>query len=60
LLPLRSWFFSKRDKKGVNVDGRGSGEELGGVEGGKTVSWVSCMRKEPMFNKNKNNKQQIT
>jgi hypothetical protein len=33
-------------QKGSGSDGRRKGEELGGVEGGKTVSWIYYCRKE--------------
>jgi hypothetical protein len=39
-----------RDRKGVDPEGRGGGEELGGVEGGKTIIWIYCMRKNLFFN----------
>lgn len=34
-----------RDKKGVDPDGKVGEEELGGIEGGKTVIRI-CIRKE--------------
>lgn len=40
-----------RDGKGVDPDGRGSGKELGGVEGGESVIRVYYMRKESIFNR---------
>ena len=40
-----------RDLKGADPGRRGTGEELGGVEGGKTVFRLYCMRKESMLNK---------
>ena len=39
-----------RDRKGVDPDGKGDGEELGGV-GRETVIRLYCMRKESIFNK---------
>ena len=33
----------------MDPGGRGCGEELGGVEGGKIVIRVYCMRKESIF-----------
>ena len=36
--------------KGVDPDGRKGGEELVGVEEGKTVFQLYCMRKKPKFN----------
>lgn len=40
-----------RNRFGVDSDGKGGGEELRGVEGGKTVFRLCCMRKESMINK---------
>jgi hypothetical protein len=41
-----------RVRKGIDMNGRGSGKEIGeGVEGGETVFRLFCMRKELMFNK---------
>lgn len=34
ILLLEVCLFSKRDRKGMGPDGRGGGEELGGVDGG--------------------------
>lgn len=42
-----------RDRKGVDTDGRGCVEELGGVEGGETIFRLYCVRKKSMFNKRK-------
>jgi hypothetical protein len=36
--------------KGVDPDGRKGGEELVGVEEGKTVFQLYCVRKKPRFN----------
>jgi hypothetical protein len=35
--------FLKRDERGLDLEGRGSGEELGGEEGGETVVRKYCM-----------------
>lgn len=40
-----------RERKGVDLDGRGNGEESGGEEEGETVFRVYCMRRESMFSK---------
>lgn len=45
-LPPRSLFVSNRDRQGVELDGRGDGEELGEVEGEETIFRLYCMRKE--------------
>jgi hypothetical protein len=42
-----------RDRKGVDLEGRGGGEELGGVEGGKTIIGIYCTREESILNKRK-------
>ena len=42
---LEACSFLMRDRKGVDLDGRDGGEELGGVEGEETVICVYCMRK---------------
>lgn len=42
-----------RARKGVDPEGRGGGEELGGEEGGKTIIRIYCMRKDSIFNKRK-------
>lgn len=46
--------FLVRDRKGVDPEGRGSGEELGGVKGGKIIIKIYCMWKETIFNKEEN------
>jgi hypothetical protein len=38
-----------RDKKGVDLDGRRGGEELGGVEGGETIIRIYYVEKNPYF-----------
>lgn len=40
-----------RWRERVGLDGRGSGEALGGGKGGGTVIGIDHMRKEPTFNK---------
>ena len=37
--------FLMRDRKGVDLEGKGGGEELGGINGGKTVIRIYYMRK---------------
>jgi len=44
-------FFLMRDRKGVDPERRGGGEDLGGVKGGETVIRIYRMRKESIFNK---------
>jgi hypothetical protein len=39
----------------VESEGREGGEELGGIEGGKTVIRIYDVTKESVFNKRKNN-----
>lgn len=43
-----------RDRKGMDSDGKGSGEEPGGVDGGENVFRLYFMKKETMFNKGGN------
>lgn len=50
LLFLRSLFFSNEKQKVLDLDGRGDGEELEGVEDGKTIIIICHMRKN-IFNK---------
>lgn len=40
-----------RDRNQVDPDGRGGREQLGGLEGGKTVIMIYLLRKESIFNK---------
>ena len=35
----------------MNPDGRGPGEQLGGVEEGQTLISIYCMRKDSLFHK---------
>ena len=42
-----------RDRKGVDLDGKGREEALGGVGGEETITRLYCMRKESIFNKRK-------
>lgn len=51
LLSLTRLFFSTERQKGMDPNGRGYGEELGGVEGRETIIRLHCMRKETTFNK---------
>jgi hypothetical protein len=44
---LEACSFPTRDRKGVDLDGRGHGEKLGGVERRETVIRIYCMKKEP-------------
>ena len=47
-----------RDRKGVDSVGRGSNEELGGVEEGKAIITIHCVRKKNLFSiKEKKHKQ---
>jgi len=34
-----------RNRKGLDPESRGGGEELGGVKGGETIIRIYCMRK---------------
>ena len=36
--------FIMRERKGVNLDGRGGREDLGGVRGGETVIGIYCKK----------------
>lgn len=49
--PSKPVYFPMRDRKGMDADGRGGGEELGRVEGGETIKNIYYMRKESIFNK---------
>lgn len=40
-----------RNRFGVDSEEKGDGEELRGVEGGKTVFRLCCMSKESLINK---------
>lgn len=48
--PLEACSFLMWDRKGVDPDGKGGGEELGEVEGGETVIRTDFVRKESIFN----------
>ena len=50
---LEACSFLMRDRKGVDLDGRRGGEELGGVEGGETIIRIYYVRKKSIFNKRK-------
>lgn len=39
----------------MDVEGKGRGEELGGVEGGERVIRIDYMRKEHIFNEREGN-----
>lgn len=43
--------FLMRDRKGMDPEGRGGREELGGVEGEVYIIRIDCMRKKSIFNK---------
>lgn len=47
--------FPMRDRKRVDVDGKGGGEELEGVEGGKPYHETLCEEKKSIFNKRTTN-----
>jgi hypothetical protein len=42
-----------RDRKGVDLEGRRGGEDLGRVEGEESIIRIYYMRKESIFNKRK-------
>ena len=44
-----------RKINGVDPDGKGGGEELGGVEGEETIIRICFVRKKSIFNKMKKN-----
>lgn len=50
---LEAFSFLMRDWKGVSLEGRESGEQLGGEEEGETIIRICCMRKYSTFNKMK-------
>lgn len=43
-----------RDRKGVDLEGKGGGEDLGGVEGGEITVRMCYLRKESVSKKGKN------
>lgn len=47
---LEACYFLMRNKKGVDLERRGGGEELGGVETVETILRIYCVRKESIFN----------
>lgn len=51
---LEAYSFPIRDKKGLDLDGKESGEHLGGVNGREFVFRLYYMRKEYMFNMREN------
>jgi hypothetical protein len=48
-----------RDRKGMDPEGRGGREELGGVEGEVYIIRIDCMRKKSIFNKRNTNLKKI-
>ena len=50
---LEACSFLMRDRKGVDLEGRRGGEDLGRVEGEETIIRIYYMRKESIFNKRK-------
>lgn len=52
---LEACSFLTRARKGVNPDGKGSRENLGGMEGGETVIRVYYIIKESSFNQERGN-----
>ena len=53
VLFLEVCYFLMKDRKGVDLDGRGGGEELGGVEGGEIIIKIYYIRTKSIFSKNK-------
>ena len=51
---LEACSFLMKDRKGVDLEERGGGEELGRVEERETIIRKYCLRKESIFNKSKN------
>lgn len=47
---LQACFCLMRDRQGVDLERRGSAEELGGLKGRKTITRISCIRKVSIFN----------
>jgi len=43
-----------RDRKRVDLEGRGTGEGMGGIEEQETIFKTYCMRKESIFINEKN------
>lgn len=52
-------FLLLRDWKKLGLDGREDEDELRGVEKGRTVSRIYCMREESMFNKREQKESKI-
>lgn len=48
---LEGCSYQMRDRKRMDLNWRGGGEELGGVEGEETVFRIYCMGKESISNK---------
>jgi hypothetical protein len=55
--PIEVFSFSNERQKRVDPDGRGSGEELGGVEGKESVIRIYYVRNKSFQSKNKKTKQ---
>lgn len=53
LLPFGNLFYLMRDRKGVNVEGRGCGDDLRGEEGGEATIKILCIRKQYFRQKGK-------
>lgn len=51
LLSPSACSFLMRDRSGVDPEGRGGGDVLGGVEGGEAVIRIYGMRESSVFNK---------
>lgn len=50
---LRPYSCLKGDRKGEDLEGRGSGQDQRGIEVGRTLIGMYGMRKESLFNKRK-------
>lgn len=50
-----AFYFLVRDRRGSGFGGIGGGQKVGGVEGGETLIWIYCVRKEPVCCKRKTN-----
>lgn len=56
---LEFYLFVMRDRKGMDLAGKGSGKELGGLEGRKSIIRTYCTRRESMFYKRKTKRAKI-
>lgn len=45
-------FQWEKGRRGVYLNGKRNGEDMRGVEGGKTITWIYCMETKSIFNKN--------